>query len=593
MRFSARSLSPSPVRGKPRHSSTFGIQSDSDSEEYDSELDATLSVDDEQERGDSVSISSSSSSRESLLLVSDLNKLAIRPRHIVRTPLEELQNQETVAAIRLRARYHDPYEEWEKQTRRDAFKTARKDLSASQTNFYSQQERLDAQVEHRLREIHDQQALEVEKVLSLHRQRQQLEDTRLKEAWKARERDLWHRIESVIQFEQDKVDKKLNEERKRKEEEEAKRKEEELKRRLAEEKRLKEETEKKRVEDERKRQLEEEARKEKEEADRIKKMEEEEKRRLGEEEGLRKMLAFNSSDEDWRVARENLRRLKIGSMKTVKGDKTLKSEWSKVRRQIVPKIGQLTNDSQAIAQITRQLVDLIRPTASNPNIYIALLSSLAKAILLQAETEVTAEKRSAIPLAQVTFNLLEALDDHFPAIFYAKLVQRCGGWAIPIIISKQGDVTGQPWSSGEEYLKACGYRKSQSGNGLESLLEYSNRISSLMRVYFHVLKIRPMQKPLEPMFQMPRYWTWMARMLGDERLLKESVAPQLIFTALDVMGVEARDVWGRQWIKVLALVYEGITKGYHQGKLIGGDTPEGSAARTRALVALEAVVGRS
>lgn len=38
-------------------------------------------------------------------------------------------------------------------------------------------------------------------------------------------------------------------------------------------------------------------------------------------------------------------------MKFVKADKTLKSEWSKLRRQIVPKIGQLTNDAQAISQI--------------------------------------------------------------------------------------------------------------------------------------------------------------------------------------------------------------------------------------------------
>ena len=40
-------------------------------------------------------------------------------------------------------------------------------------------------------------------------------------------------------------------------------------------------------------------------------------------------------------------------MKFVKGEKTLKSEWSKLRRQIVPKIGQLTNDAQAISQIVR------------------------------------------------------------------------------------------------------------------------------------------------------------------------------------------------------------------------------------------------
>jgi len=40
---------------------------------------------------------------------------------VARSPSEKRHVEETVASIRLRARYHDPYEEWEKQTRRDAF----------------------------------------------------------------------------------------------------------------------------------------------------------------------------------------------------------------------------------------------------------------------------------------------------------------------------------------------------------------------------------------------------------------------------------------------------------------------------------------
>lgn len=60
--------------------------------------------------------------------------------------------------------------------------------------------------------------------------------------------------------------------------------------------------------------------------------------------------------------------------------------------------------------------------------------------------------------------------------------------------------------------------------------------------------------------------------------------------ALDVMGLEAGEVWGRQWMKVLALVHEGITNGYDTDKLIGGDTAEGSAARTRVMVSLENIV---
>jgi hypothetical protein len=65
----------------------------------------------------------------------------------------------------------------------------------------------------------------------------------------------------------------------------------------------------------------------------------------------------------------------------------------------------------------------------------------------------------------------------------------------------------------------------------------------------------------------------------------------LFFTAaLDVMGLEAGEVWGRQWVKVLALVHEGITNGYDSDKLIGGDSAEGSAARTRVMVSLENIV---
>ena len=37
-----------------------------------------------------------------------------------RSPAERRHVEETVAAIRLRTRHHDPFEEWEKQTRKDA-----------------------------------------------------------------------------------------------------------------------------------------------------------------------------------------------------------------------------------------------------------------------------------------------------------------------------------------------------------------------------------------------------------------------------------------------------------------------------------------
>ena len=75
MKFSARSYSPSPARGKYRGSSTFGVQSDSESEEYDSELDSHSTLD---EDDDVVSIVSDSSSDDSFMHVtSGLKNLAM------------------------------------------------------------------------------------------------------------------------------------------------------------------------------------------------------------------------------------------------------------------------------------------------------------------------------------------------------------------------------------------------------------------------------------------------------------------------------------------------------------------------------------
>ncbi|KAF8962138.1 GLE1-like protein-domain-containing protein [Flammula alnicola] len=588
MRFSApRSVSPSPVRGKLRKSSTFGLQSDSDSEDYDSELDSSFNSDTDD---DAISIASaSSSSSSSFSLVSDINKLSLRPRHIARTPLEQREIEDTVSAIRLRTRYHDPYEEWEKQTRKDAFKTARKDLLTTQTHLYEEQERIHTDEEKQRAAQSAQCVAEVHDHLNAFRKQIQETESKLKESWKIRDKQLWDRIEAVIKLEEDKLAKRLEEERKVKAEEERKRNEAELKRRLAEEKRLQEEAEKKRAEEEEKRLQEEKEQQEKEEEEKQKKMEEERNKRLEEEAELRMMLKSSPPDDDWRVARTNLQNLKSGPMHYVKETKELKAEWGRLRRQIIPKVGQLTNDPQAISRISQQLVEIAKPSNGPPlesSIYIALCSSLAKAILLQAETEVTAEKRSAGPLAQVAFTLLDTLE-YFPSIFYAKLVQRCGGWPIPFVVPGH-DVDEIPWNSRDDRVKASGVRRSTSGDGLESTEEYSNRVSAVMRVYFHILKIRPMNKPLDPLFQLPRCWTWFARMTGDTRLLRD---PSLLsFSGLEVLGLEAVNVWGQQWIKMLALIHEGITTGYEKDKLIGGDSAEGAAARTRVMVALENIM---
>lgn len=55
--------------------------------------------------------------------------------------------------------------------------------------------------------------------------------------------------------------------------------------------------------------------------------------------------------------------------------------------------------------------------------------------------------------------------------------------------------------------------------------------------------------------------------------------------ALDVGGLSASKMWGQQWIKLLALLYEGVTSGK-----VGGLTPEGKAARVRVQLEIERVL---
>lgn len=152
--------------------------------------------------------------------------------------------------------------------------------------------------------------------------------------------------------------------------------------------------------------------------------------------------------------------------------------------------------------------------------YIALLSATAKTILLQAETEVTAEKRAALPLARVAVNLLQALDG-FPDVLWAKLVQRTGGWPVPFIVPP-ADVDGVPFDKATR-RKALGYKVE------ETPPERWARVAGIMRVYFEIVKASARAGgPLDPVFRMPRCWTYFARLVGNKRMLEAPVAPMVL-----------------------------------------------------------------
>jgi nucleoporin GLE1 len=165
-------------------------------------------------------------------------------------------------------------------------------------------------------------------------------ESQMKERWKKQEEVMLSGIERVIKLEEAKVRERLERERKAREEEERKRKEEEERRKAEEQKKKEEEEARKK--------------KEEEEAAEQKRREEEEKERkerLEREKGQRDALGMTTAEQDWMTARTNLLTLKSGAMKQVKSTPELKREWGKWRRQITPKVGQVTNDDAAILRV--------------------------------------------------------------------------------------------------------------------------------------------------------------------------------------------------------------------------------------------------
>lgn len=194
----------------------------------------------------------------------------------------------------------------------------------------------------RLSVIHQQQMAQVQTTLEKMRIQQQEEEARIREKWKQREEVVWKRVDHCIKLEEDKV-----------KEEERKKREAFEKKRLEEEKRLAEEQARLKAEEEERRKKEEEIKKAAEDRQQKDKEEREKQERLQAETNQRQRIGLTSADEDWKQARRDLHLLKSGPMKQVKENKEMRAEWGNWRRQITPKIGQLTDDATAINTIVR------------------------------------------------------------------------------------------------------------------------------------------------------------------------------------------------------------------------------------------------
>lgn len=237
--------------------------------------------------------------------------------------MEQRYREDTISAIRLRTQHQDPYEEWERKTRRDAVvstlississcsclfqRTARREHKLSQSQSSTRDAAASSQFSAgRLKALHDAQLEEVRQQLNRFRLATEAQQNKWKEAWKKREDKVMEMVDNGIKLDEDKQKAQEAEERKKREEEERKRQEEETKRKAQEEKKRKEEEETRKQLEEEKRKKEEAAKKEEEERIRQETEAKEKADRLKAEEEQRKKIGMTTPQQDWKEARINV-----------------------------------------------------------------------------------------------------------------------------------------------------------------------------------------------------------------------------------------------------------------------------------------------
>jgi nucleoporin GLE1 len=221
-------------------------------------------------------------------------------------------------------------------------------------------------------------------------------------------------------------------------------------------------------------------------------------------------------------------------------------------------------------------------SASRPYLY--LLSHMSKAILKQAESEVSAKPDAAYPLARVVVLLLLQGHTAFGEILFARFVKKCP-WVVPFYPSRAPD---QPRDE---------YEKSTGRGSDESAADYIGRMNGILTLYlaivqtpldslFSAMNVTPTPEQLvnviTPPMRFTASWSWIAHALRDPL---PTLAPTatLITTWIEITGAEMIRVYGRgQVMKIFQAIKE---EGVDQGKIKG----DSESARNQLRMMLEQV----
>ncbi|CAO1638851.1 unnamed protein product [Sympodiomycopsis kandeliae] len=439
-----------------------------------------------------------------------------------------------------------------------------------------------------LQSNNDEDFAQVESLLSNLKLQKEETERKDRQQFEAREKKLWESIEEAIRKAEEDARQRAKEEADRlaaarKAQEEADKKAKAAK--AEEEKRIKEEQEAKEKE---KRDAQD--RKQKEEADAQKKQEEEQARErlkgLGGAEALR-----TQARQEYAKWSEKMKHIKENVLPVVSSNSTWRKQCFQAKRQITPKIGQLTNTKEEVWRITSLISTLLNEAkaapAPNQEIYLWVLNHLSKCLIRQAEQEVSVKIDTAYPLARLVLWLLLEGHKELGDVLMARLTKKCC-WCVGHVPERKAD------QDEASFAKTIGRSSVE-----ETTVQFTSRISGIIAFYFAICSISPLS-PLPPNkpssssidltlipahFRTQALWSWQTRSVVPP-MTSYAVMPALWSTLIEVSGDTILRYYGKQGAKIWKLLYN---EGILQSKADFVKKEEGKANSGRLQLLLEDV----
>lgn len=323
-------------------------------------------------------------------------------------------------------------------------------------------------------------------------------------------------------------------ERKRKEEEERRRKEEQAQKIKEEEERIRKEQEaKKHQEDEEARQRQQKEQEIKQEQEKQEKLALEQKTK--QEKGL---TNFSSIEKEFFRYKHHISDIKHQVVVPLSENKELKKAVGGLKRKINPKFGQLSNSVSQLNKITSEVVQYVDDAKNHNELaYKWILNFIAKAIIAQAETEVTVKSTASLPLARLAYNLLIRYNE-FEYFLTARFIKKC-----PFIIGYTCSI------DSEEGRKRMGWKR--NGNKWEDEVKYDERVAGICTVWTVMTRL---QEQSISTYSISLSWKFLARLLNTDSSLLTNAHFACVGNWWDACAKEFLNHYGKQAYKLLHLL---------------------------------------